>query len=107
MSPETEAQLAQMAQQQAQNAPQPVDPAQAVMASEQMRAQAKVQSDMAKLSLDREKMLLDDDLKRDKLDQDLLLKAGELLSKHGHQVDINEIKKMQAEQRNPNTGQVV
>ena len=107
MSPETEAQLAQMAQQQAQNAPQPVDPAQAVMASEQMRAQAKVQSDMAKLSLDREKMLLDDDLKRDKLDQDLLLKAGELLSKHGHQVDINEIKKMQAEQRKPSTGQVV
>ena len=105
MNPETEQQMMQMAQQQAQNQPQPVDPAQAVMASEQMKAQTKMQSDMAKLQLERERMLLQDDLKRDELDQDLLLKAGELLSKHGVQVDINEIKRMQAEPRQqPNGG---
>lgn len=104
MTPEIEQQMMAMAQQQAQNQPQPIDPATAVMQTEQIRAQAKMQSDMAKLGLEREKMMLADDLKRDELDQNLLLKAGELLSKHGYQVDVNEIKRMQAQERN--NGQV-
>ena len=104
MNPEIEQQMMAMAQQQAQNQPQPIDPATAVMQTEQIRANAKMQSDMAKLGLEREKMMLADDLKRDELDQDLLLKAGELLSKHGYQVDVNEIKRMQAQERN--NGQV-
>lgn len=101
MTPEIEAQMMQMAQQAAANQPKPIDPGTAMVQGEQMKAQAKMQSDMAKLQADMQKHAMDDDLKRDGMDQDLVIKAAELLSKHGIALDQAKIKEMQAGMRQP------
>ena len=108
MNPQTEQQLLQQQQQAAQQQGQQGDPqAEAFLQAEQMKAQAKVQTDMAKLQaqtqkdqfklqLEAQKAAADDDLARDKMDQDLLVSAAEILGKHGTAVDIERIKQMQA-----------
>tara|TARA_S200000501_G_scaffold59349_1_gene49713 strand:+ start:6470 stop:8548 length:2079 start_codon:yes stop_codon:yes gene_type:complete len=101
MTPQIEAQMMQMAQQAAANQPKPVDPGTAMVQGEQMKAQAKMQTDMAKLQADMQKHAMDDDLKRDEMDQDLVIKAAELLSKHGIALDQAKIKEMQAGMRQP------
>ena len=79
-----------MMQQQQQGQQQQGDPNAAYLQAEQMKAQAKMQSDqmkvMAKSQLDQQKMMLDaqqamanDDLKRDELDQNLLISAAEIM----------------------------
>ena len=93
------------AQQQAQGQPKPMDPAQAMMKAEQIKSQSKMQTDMAKLQLENKKLDMEDDRKRDELDQELVLKAAETLAKYGVQVDQNRIKEMQNAPRN-NRGQM-
>jgi len=96
MDPQTEQMLmqqAQMMQQQAAQSQQ--DPNQAFLMAEQMKAQTKAQSDMMKLQLDAQKAAADDDLKRDQMDQDLIVKAAEVLGKYGTAVDVAEIKRAQ------------
>ena len=101
MNPQIEQQLIMMAQQKAQAAAQGQQDqqAQALVQAETIRAQAKAQSDLAKIQLDAQKSLAEDDRKRDEMDQELLIKAAELIAKYGTAVDVERIKQMQQEQR--------
>jgi len=105
IDPQMEQQM-MMQQQQAQGQQQQGDPNAAYLQAEQMKAQVKMQSEqmkiMAKSQLDQQKMLLDaqkamatDDLKRDEMDQDLLIAAAEIIGKYGTAVDVERIKQLQ------------
>ncbi len=69
----------------------------------------KVQSDMindqAKLELDREKMLRDEDMKRDQFEAELQLKISELESKHNTTIDQANIRAMMERDREMNRQQ--
>jgi hypothetical protein len=103
MDPQTEQMLIQqqqqMAQQQGQQ--QAMDPGMAMVQAEQIKAQQKSQTDMIKLQIEAQKALAEDDRKRDEMDQDLLVKAAEIIGKYGTAVDVERIKAMQAEPRYP------
>ena len=95
ITPEIEAQMLQM-QQQAQAAQgQASDPNAAFLQAEQMKAQTKMQTDMAKLQLDAQKAASEDDLKRDRMAQDLLVDAAKVYGHYGTAVDVARV---QAEQ---------
>ena len=107
-----EQQMMQQQQQQQMQGQQQGDPNAAYLQAEQMKTQAKMQSDqmkvMAKSQLDQQKMMLDaqqamanDDLKRDEMDQDLLISAAEIIGKYGTAVDVERIKQLQNAPRNP------
>lgn len=107
-----EQQMMQQQQQQQMQGQQQGDPNAAYLQAEQMKMQAKMQSDqmkvMAKSQLDQQKMMLDaqqamanDDLKRDEMDQDLLISAAEIIGKYGTAVDVERIKQLQNAPRNP------
>ena len=49
---------------------------------------------------------MDDDRKRDQMDQDMIIKSAELLAKTGTTIDTNEIKRLQAGLRKPGGEQV-
>ena len=95
ITPEIEQQMLQQQQQaqEAQGGGQ--DPNAAFLQAEQMKAQAKMQSDMAKLQLDAQKAAADNDLKRDQMAQDLLVDAAKVYGEYGTKVDVARI---QAEQ---------
>ena len=107
MNPETEQALMAQQQQAAQaQQPQQDAQAQAYLQAEMMKTQARAQTDMAKLQsqqqhdmaklqLEMQKFAQEDDLKRDKMDQDLLVSAAEIIGKYGTAVDIERIKAMQ------------
>lgn len=95
ITPEIEQQLLAMQQQaQAQQA-QGTDPNQAFLAAEQMKAQTQAQTDMAKLQLEQQKLAMEDDRKRDQMDQDLLVDAAKVLGQYGTQVDVAAIRAAQ------------
>lgn len=97
---EIEAQmLAMQQQQQAQLAGQQQDPNAAYLQAEQMKAQAKVSTDMAKLQLDAQKSMAEDDRERDKMAQDLLVDAAKIAGQYGTQVDIARVKAEQDQMR--------
>ena len=92
ITPEVEQQLLMLQQQaQAQQA-QGTDPNQAFLAAEQMKAQAKVQSDMMKLQLDAQKAAAEDDRERDKMAQDLMVDAAKIYGQYGTAVDVARVK---------------
>ena len=95
MNPQIEQQLMMQAAQAAQGQQQPSDPNMAFLQAEQMKMSARVQADMAKVQLDAEKMRMDDDRERDRMAQDIAIRAGELLAKTGVQLDLNAIKREQ------------
>lgn len=95
ITPEVEQQLLQMQQQAQQQQAQGTDPNQAYLAAEQMKAQASMQSDMAKIQLEQQKLAMEDDRKRDQMDQDLLVDAAKVLGQYGTQVDVAAIKAAQ------------
>jgi hypothetical protein len=97
MNPQIEQQLMMQAAQaaQGQQPQQPSDPNMAFLQSEQMKTATRAQVDMAKVQLDAEKMRMDDDRERDRMAQDLAIRAGELLAKTGVQLDLNAIKREQ------------
>jgi len=84
--------LAMQQQQQAQMAQSQPDPNAAYLQAEQMKAQVKMQSDMAKLQLDATKAAAADDLKRDQMAQDLLVDAAKVAGEHGTAVDVARVK---------------
>lgn len=90
-----------MMQQQAQGQQQQGDPNAAYLQAEQIKAQAKMQSDQLKLQLEAQKAIADDDRKRDQMDQDLLIAAAEVIGKYGTAVDVERIKQMQNAPRYP------
>jgi len=102
ITPEIEAQLLQMQQQQqaqmAQAQAQQADPAQVMLQAEQMKAQSKMQTDMAKLQFEQQKLMMQDDLARDKMAQELLTDAAQLAGKYSQALDVEAIR---AEQRAP------
>jgi len=97
MNSQIEQQLMMQASQaaQGQQPQQPSDPNMAFLQSEQMKTATRAQVDMAKVQLDAEKMRMDDDRERDRMAQDLAIRAGELLAKTGVQLDLNAIKREQ------------
>ena len=99
MDAETEMMLQQQAQ--AQQGEQPMDQAAAYLQAEQMKAQSKAQTDMAKLQIDAQKALAQDDRERDQMDQDLLVKAAEIYGKYQSNVDVAGVKQAQAMPRYP------
>lgn len=102
MNPQIEQQLQQQAAQAAQNQQPQQDPqAQAYLQAEQLKAQQKAQSDMMKIQIEAQKAIAADDRERDKMDQDLLVKAAEIIGKYGTAVDVAQVKAMQAEPRYP------
>ena len=84
--------LALQQQQQAAMAQQQQDPNAAYLQAEQIKAQAKMQSDMAKLQLDATKAAAEDDLKRDQMAQDLLVDAAKVAGQYGTAVDVARVK---------------
>jgi len=102
MDAQTEQQLLMMKQQQMAGQPKPLDPGQALVQAEQLKAQAKAQSDMVKMEVDAQKAIAQDDRERDKMDQDLLIKAAEILGKYDTAIDVETIKAAQSEPRYPN-----
>jgi hypothetical protein len=59
----------------------------------QMQAiQADMQKKQADLALEREKMVREDDRRRDKDEADVVLKAAEITARYGAQVDMASIK---------------
>ena len=101
MTPEIEAQMmqAQQAQAQAQAQQGQQDPNAAFLQVEQMKAQTKAQTDMAKLQLDAQRAASEDDLKRDKMAQDLLVDAAKIYGQYGAAVDVARVKSEQDKNR--------
>jgi len=84
--------LALQQQQQSMMAQQQQDPNAAYLQGEQMKAQVKMQSDMAKLQLDATKAAAEDDLKRDQMAQDLLVDAAKVAGQYNQVVDVARVK---------------
>ncbi len=101
MNPQIEQQLQQQAAQAAQGQQQQDPQAQAYLQAEQLKAQQKAQSDMMKIQIEAQKAIAADDRERDKMDQDLLVKAAEIIGKYGTAVDVAQVKARQAEPRYP------
>jgi hypothetical protein len=101
MNPQTEQALMMQQQQMAAQQGQQSDPNQAYLQAEQIKAQQKAQTDMMKIQIEAQKALAEDDRKRDEMDQDLLIKAAEIIGKYGTAVDVERIKALQAEPRYP------
>ena len=95
ITPEIEMQMLQQQQQAQAQQGQASDPNAAFLQAEQIKAQVKMQSDMAKLQLDGQKAAANDDLKRDQMAQDLLVSAAKIYGEYGTSVDVARI---QAEQ---------
>tara|TARA_Y100001947_G_C10126547_1_gene213698 strand:- start:118 stop:582 length:465 start_codon:yes stop_codon:yes gene_type:complete len=100
MTPEQEQQLIQQQQQMAQENPQMTD-GEALVQAEQYKADKKAEMDMLKAQIDAQKAIAVDDRERDALDQELLIKAAEILGKYGTAVDTAKIKQAQQEPRYP------
>jgi len=95
ITPEIEMQMLQMQQQAQAQQGQAADPNAAFLQAEQIKAQTKAQTDMAKLQLDMQKAAANDDLKRDQMAQDLLVDAAKIYGEYGTAVDVARV---QAEQ---------
>ena len=113
MTPELEQQIVQRAQQMMQQQAQQGDPNQAYLQAEQMKAQARAQEsqmklqaqqqkDMATLQLKNWEARAKDDRERDKMEQEAILRAAELLGNYGIKVDDQRIRAIQSSQRQPN-----
>ena len=72
------------------------DPAQAMVAAETIKAQAKLQSDAQRLQLDMMKAQMQDDRERDKMLQDMEIAMAEIAGKYGMAIDTARIKSEQA-----------
>tara|TARA_R110000803_G_scaffold56920_1_gene114479 strand:+ start:8717 stop:10774 length:2058 start_codon:yes stop_codon:yes gene_type:complete len=100
MDQQTEQMLNEQAMQAQQAAGQnQPDPNAAYLQAEQMKVQSKQQSDMMSAQIDVQKSIAKDDLERDKMDQELLIKAAETVGKYGTAVDVARIKTLQNEPR--------
>ena len=100
MTPEQEQLLIQQQQEMAQQNPQLSD-GEALVQAEQYKADRKAEMDMLKAQNDAQKAIAIDDRERDALDQELIIKAAEILGKYGTSVDTATIKAEQQEARYP------
>ena len=102
MDEQIEQQAKEQQQQQAAQQPPEMSQQEAFLQAEQIKAQAKAQGDMAKMQLDTQKAIAADDLKRDELDQQLLVDAAKILGQYGTAVDVAAVKAAQNAPRTPN-----
>lgn len=102
MDEQTEQMIIAQQQQQAQQQQPQMSQQEAFLQAEQMKAQAKAQGDMAKMQLEAQKAMAADDLKRDELDQQLLVDAAKILGQYGTAVDVAAVKAAQNAPRTPN-----
>ena len=100
INPEIEAQLIQEQQQMAAESPQ-ITEAEALVQAEQYKADKQMEMQQLKLQIEAQKAIAVDDRERDKLDQELIIKAAEILGNYGTKVDIENIKAAQQEARYP------
>jgi len=100
ITPEIEQQLMQQQQQMAQQNPELSD-GEALVQAEQYKADKAAEMNMLKLQIDAQKAIAVDDRERDALDQELIIKAAEILGKYGTSVDTATIKAEQQEARYP------
>jgi hypothetical protein len=100
ITPEIEQQLIQQQQMMQQQNPQLSD-GEALVQAEQYKADKKAEMDMLKAQIDAQKAIAVDDRERDKLDQELIIKAAEILGRYGTTVDSAKIKAEQQEARYP------
>jgi len=100
LTPEIEAQLVQQQQQAASENPE-LSEADALVQAEQYKADKKAEMDMMKMQIEAQKALAVDDRERDELDQQLIIKAAEILGKYGTSVDTAKIKEAQQKARYP------
>jgi len=100
LTPEIEAQLVQQQQQAASENPE-LSEADALVQAEQYKADKKAEMDMMKMQIEAQKALAVDDRERDELDQQLIIKAAEILGKYGTSVDTAKIKEAQQQARYP------
>jgi len=101
MNEQLEQQLIQMKMMEASQRPQPLDPGNAMVQAEQLKAQVKAQTDLVKMQVDAQKAIAQDDRERDKMDQDLLIEAAKILGQYGAKVDVEAIKQAQQAPRYP------
>ena len=104
MNPEIEQQIMQQmaqAQQGQQGDPQ----AEAFLQAEQIKAQQKSQSDQMKMQIEAHKAIANDDLQRDKMDQDLMIKQAQMQAEYDSRINIERLKQMQNEPREAPRGQ--
>ena len=101
MNEQLEQQLIQMKMMEASQRPQPLDPGNAMVQAEQLKAQVKAQTDLVKMQVDAQKAIAQDDRERDKMDQDLLIEAAKVLGQYGAKVDVEAIKQAQQAPRYP------
>ena len=91
--------LAQQQQQQQAMSQQQQDPNAAYLQAEQLKAQTKAGTDMAKLQLEAAKATAQDDRERDKMAQDLMVNAAKIAGQYGATVDVAAIKAEQDKMR--------
>tara|TARA_Y100000385_G_scaffold187269_1_gene193570 strand:- start:156 stop:2246 length:2091 start_codon:yes stop_codon:yes gene_type:complete len=100
INPEIEAQLIQEQQEMAAESPQ-ITEAEALVQAEQYKADKQMEMQQLKLQIEAQKAIAIDDRERDKLDQELIIKAAEILGNYGTKVDVENIKAAQQEARYP------
>jgi hypothetical protein len=95
MSPQIEEQRAMSAQEAAANQPPQADPATLMAQAEQMKAQAsmaqaeaRMAEAQARVQLGAESKVLDDDLERDKMAQNIFFQAAEFEAKYGQRLNL-------------------
>jgi len=104
MTSETEAALVQQQEEKAaQEQEGAMTDAEALVQSEQYNADKQMEMQQLKLQIEAQKAIGQDDRERDKMDQDLLVKAAEILGKYGTAVDTANIKAEQDKARYPDT----
>jgi signal transduction histidine kinase len=102
MNQQIEQQLAQQAAQAAAQQPPQSDPQSAAfLQAEQMKVSARVQADMQRNQIEAMKAQMADDRERDRMAQDLYLRAAEIEAKSGVAVQTAQIKAEQAAPRMP------
>ena len=102
MTAETEAQLIQQQEEKAaQEEEGALTDAQALVQSEQYNADKQMEMQTLKLQIEAQKAIAIDDRERDALDQELIVKAAEIMGKYGTSVDTAKIKDAQAQARYP------
>lgn len=85
----------QQPQQAGPEQPSQGDPAQAMVQSEMIKAQAKIASDQQRIQLDFYKAKMADDLQRDRMVQDMEIAMAQIAGKYGIAVDTAAIKAQQ------------
>ena len=83
---------AQQIMAQASQKPKKPRPEEILAQAEIAKTQAETQARIAAMNLDREKMFMEDERKRDELDAKISMEALELQAKYGTQIDVAQLK---------------